>query len=110
MSGYMQISEEQARKARFWKKFLRLTRGRIPVLRAMEVIIQEETNSLLKNIYSSIRKDMETNSTTFYEALAKHPSEFSVSILELIKTAEKSGAWDDILQEVTDGLQEGTFC
>jgi len=43
------------------------------------------------------------------QALKKYPAEFSVSVVELIRVAEKSGAWDEILPEITDGLSEGTF-
>lgn len=104
----MQASENQLNKARFWKKFLRLTRGRVPVMRTLEVILQEETDDSFKKTLSSILSDVEKG-TSLQQALGKHPAEFSASILELIKTAEKCGAWDEILQEVTDGLEEGTF-
>jgi len=41
--------------------------------------------------------------------VGRFPREFSPAVRELVKTAEKTGAWDDILQEIADGLQEGTF-
>ena len=104
----MDSSGKRNRHVKFWKKFLRLTRGRVPVLRALEVIGGEETNELFREIVCSIRVAIEQG-TAMSQALQKHPEEFSPSVVELIKMAEKSGAWDEILQEIADGLQEGTF-
>ena len=28
---------------------------------------------------------------------------------ELVRAAEKTGAWDEVLCEITEGLEEGTF-
>ena len=94
--------------ALFWKRFLRLTRGRISTLHAMEIIRDEESDTSLKQTISSVIKTIEQGSS-LSEALAKHPSEFSPFVAELIKSAEKSGAWDEILQEIANGLEEGTF-
>ena len=43
------------------------------------------------------------------EATVRAPDFFSASIFELIRAAEKRGAWDEILAEIVDGLDEGTF-
>jgi type IV pilus assembly protein PilC len=104
----MEISEKQLRHMKFWKKFLRLTRGRVPTLRALEVIGEEEVNASFSKIIHSIRLAMEQG-VSMSQALKKYPAEFSVSVVELIRVAEKSGAWDEILPEITDGLSEGTF-
>lgn len=104
----MNVSGKQIRLARFWKKFLRLTRGRVPVLRAVEIITGEEADPSFKKVLCSIREELNGGST-LSEVIGKHPAEFSPSVVELIRTAEKSGAWDEILQEVADGLHDGTF-
>jgi len=105
----MGITEKHTQLARFWKKFLRLTRGRVPVLRALRVISVEETDPEFKKVVDSIRKSIDKGKT-LSEALQDHQAEFSPSIRELVRTAEQSGAWDEILEEIADGLQEGTFC
>ena len=104
----MKVSEKQIQLAGFWKKFLRLTRGRITALHTLEIISEEESEPALKKVIYSIYKDMD-NGDTLSEAIKKHPSDFSSSVVELIKAAEKTGAWDEILREITDGLNEGTF-
>lgn len=104
----MALSDKQHRHVKFWKKFLRLTRGRVPVLRALEVISGEETNASFREVICSIRIAME-HGTAMSQVLQKHSPEFSSSVIELVKMAEKSGAWDEILQEIVDGLSESTF-
>jgi type IV pilus assembly protein PilC len=104
----MEISEKQARLTKFWKKFLRLTRGRVTVLRALEMIVLEEKDATFRDSVKDIRTCIEGGST-MSQAMQKHPDDFSPSIVELIRTAEKTGAWDEILQEIVDGLQDGTF-
>lgn len=104
----METSDRQIRAARFWKKFLRLTRGRVPVMRALDVISGEEKNTAFKNVVADIQKAM-AGGMTLSEAVAEHPEHFSPSIRELVRTAEKTGAWDEILAEIADGLADGTF-
>ena len=104
----MEVSQEQLKHARFWRKLLRLSRGRVAVLRALEVIALEEKDAGFKGIVSDIHDRME-DGAILSEALAEHAAVFSLSVREMIKTAEKCGAWDEILLEIAQGLEEGTF-
>jgi type IV pilus assembly protein PilC len=104
----MQLTEKQSRHAAFWRKFLRLTRGCVPVLRTLEVIATEEPDSAFKETVFAVLGDM-TKGSSMSEAMAEHPDEFSLSVVELVRAAEKSGAWDAVVKEIADGLQEGTF-
>ena len=104
----METPAKQQRHARFWKKFLRLTRGRVPVLRTLHISALEAHDEEFQAVLSTVHKDVEEGAT-LSEAIARHPEEFSLSIVELVKTAEGSGAWDEILDEIADGLAEGTF-
>lgn len=104
----MKVSKQQFARAKFWRKFLRLTRGRVPVLRALDVISEEETDPRSRKLVKDIRAAMD-GGATLSEAIGAFKKDFSLSIVELVKTAEKTGAWDEILQEIADGLQDGTF-
>lgn len=104
----MKSTGRKTSKARFWKKFLRLTRGRVGVIRALEVICLEERDPAFGKIIDTLKTSIESGAT-LTEALARHPSEFSISVMELVKTAEKTGAWDEILTEIAEGLEDGTF-
>jgi len=94
----MHPSDKQLRQARFWKKLLRLTRGRVTVLRALDVIIGEEPDATFQATVTAIRRDLESG-LTLSDALRKQNPEFSPCVVELVRTAEATGAWDDILQE-----------
>jgi type IV pilus assembly protein PilC len=104
----MKISARQRAQALFWRKFMRLTRGRVGILRALEVIAEEEKESAFRAVVDSIRTSLDGGST-LSEAIGACAGEFSPAVRELVKTAEKTGAWDEILQEIADGLAEGTF-
>jgi len=104
----MPASDKQLRQARFWKKLLRLTRGRVTVLRALDVIGAEDPDEAFRAVLAAIRRDLEAG-LALSEALTRQGPEFSRSVLELVRTAEATGAWDEILQEIADGLSDGTF-
>jgi len=80
----------------------------VAVLRALEVIGVEERDPDFKAIVIDIHDRMEKGAV-LSEALTEHEAEFSLSVRELVKTAEKCGAWDEILAEMAEGLHEGTF-
>ena len=104
----IQPTEKQITHAKFWKKFLRLTRGRVPVMRALHVMWEEETEPGLKKAAKTLREKID-NGSTMSDAMKEQDNIFSPSILELIRTAEKTGAWDEILEEISSGLREGIF-
>ncbi len=101
-------ASEQARLVRFWRKYLRLTRAGVLVTKALEIIALEETDEAFCNTVTAIQGEI-ANGVRMSDALAKFPDEFSVAQLELVKVAEKRGAWDEVLQELVDGLLDGTF-
>ncbi len=104
----MTAGEKQQRAARFWRKFLRLTRGRVTVLRALQLAAEEESHAIFRETLTAVYRAVESGSL-LSEALKQHPDHFSPSVVELVRTAEKTGAWDEILIEIADGLAEGTF-
>jgi len=85
-----------------------LTRGRIDTFHAFEVIIEEiadtEFRTAIQSVYDSLRGGKKLS-----EALGEQPGAFCLSIRELVASAEKSGAWDDVLPVIIEGLEDGTF-
>lgn len=96
-------------RARFWRKLLRLTRGRVPILRALQVVEAEEQDASFQKALERIRRLLEEEEKSLSESLASEPAFFSLSVIELVRAAEKTGAWDEILAEIADGIEEGTF-
>lgn len=104
----MEPSEQQRRYARFWKKFWLLTRGRLDVLRAMDVIVEEEADPQFREVLARVRSTLREGEP-LSEALNLQPDVFSRAVRELVRSAERTGAWDEILPLVAEGLSDGTF-
>ncbi len=96
------------RHAFFWMKLLRLTRGRISLVRAVEIIEEEESHEEWARVIRQLRELM-GQGRTLADAVCEQPAVFSLSVRELVVAAERSGAWEEIMQELADGLREGTF-
>jgi type IV pilus assembly protein PilC len=101
-------TDKRLKWARFWRKFLRLTRGRVPVIRALDVIAREERDEADRALVVAVRDALERGDA-MSEALARHPEVFSPAVIELARTAEKTGAWDEVVEEIAGGLEDGTF-
>ena len=87
---------------------MRLTRGRITTVRALEIIAIESRDGEFGNVVNAIRTEIESGGT-LSEGLSKAPDYFSLSVCELTRAAEKSGAWDEIMREIAEGIDDGTF-
>jgi type II secretory pathway component PulF len=104
----MHASDEQRAHARFWRKYMRLTRAGIPVLKSLEIIAAEEKSGAWHDVAKELGGRLEAG-VPLSEALAQSRRAFSLSTLELIRVAERRGAWDEVLEELAAGLEEGTF-
>jgi len=98
----------QLQQGRFWRKYLRLSRAGVSTLRALEIIHEEETSPAFREIVGYLHDRM-SNGHLLSEAMSDHIREFSLSTCELIRTAEKEGRWDLVLEELAEGLLDGTF-
>ena len=101
-------SEAQINQARFWRKLQKLTRGRIDIFRAMEVIVEEESDPDLKAALEDVNRELRKGNPLSL-AMEAAADRFSKSVRELVHSAETSGAWDEILPIIADGLEDGTF-
>ena len=104
----MDVSQEQLQQAQFWRKLMRLTRGRIPILSAMQIVIAETRDETFRATLEAVTDTLEEGSS-LSDALAGHEGVFSLAVRELVRSAEKSGAWDELLAEIAGGLADGTF-
>jgi len=85
-----------------------LKQGRVDTFHAFEVIIQEtadaEFRTTIQAVFNSLR-----DGNRLSDALGEQAGTFCLSIRELVASAEKTGAWDDILPVIIKGLEDGTF-
>jgi type II secretory pathway component PulF len=104
----MDITPRQLQQGRFWKKYLRLTRAGVTALRAFEILYEEEQEAGFRNVIARLQAALEEG-LMISEAMQGLGDTFSLSTIELIRAAEKGGHWDIALEELADGLLEGTF-
>jgi type II secretory pathway component PulF len=102
------VPAKRVRHEKFWRKYLRLTRAGIMVLRALDIVGQEERDDAFRKVIGDIHARVERG-VPLSKAILEHQPEFSLSEIEMIRTAEKRGAWDEVLEELADGLRDGTF-
>jgi len=96
------------RQAHFWRKFSLLTRGRLDVLRALSIIVAEEPDPTFRETLRALQAALQTG-MALSEALEQQATLFSRSVRELVRSAEQSGAWDEILPLIAEGLSDGTL-
>lgn len=104
----MEIARRQMQQGKFWKKYLRLTRAGVTTLRAFEILHEEEQDESFQRVIARLQAAMEEG-MMLSEAMTSLGDTFSRSCVELIHTAEKGGQWDLAVEELADGLLEGTF-
>lgn len=104
----MDITPRQQQQGRFWKKYLRLTRAGVPALRAFEILHEEEQEAEFRKVIARLQAAMQEG-LQLSEAMHGLGRVFSLSSIEMIRTAERGGQWDLAVEELADGLLEGTF-
>lgn len=77
----------------------------IPLVQAMDILYDQIEQQQFKNVVATIRDDIEVG-LSFSDALAKHPSIFSVLYINMVKAGESSGALDDILDRLASYLEK----
>ena len=104
----MELTPRQSQQGRFWKKYLRMTRAGVPSLRTFEILEEEEGDAEFRRVISRLHAAL-IEGLPLSEAMSGLGETFSLSSLEMIHTAEKNGKWDLVIEELADGLLEGTF-
>jgi len=104
----MDITPRQLQLGRFWKKYLRLTRAGVPTLGALDIIAREEKAPEFQAVIQAMQSAL-AEGNLLSEVMGEHPELFSLSAIELVRTAEKGGQWDIVVEELADGYLEGTF-
>ena len=104
----MEITPRQQQQGRFWKKYLRLTRAGVTTLRAFEILYEEEPEETFREVIARLQAGIQEG-LLLSEAMSGLGDVFSLSAIEMIRTAEKGGQWDLAVEELADGLLEGTF-
>ncbi len=90
-------------KILFTKQLALLLRSGIPLLQALELLV-EQFQGNLRAILVSIKDDIKEG-TAFADALAKYPKSFDTIYVQLVRAGEASGKLETILDRLTHNME-----
>ncbi len=85
----------------FSRKFLSLNRAGIPLIRSLNIIIEDTEDETLTGVLSDIRKSIE-GGNNLAESFEKHAGYFPEIFINAIISGEKSGKLDEILDRASE--------
>lgn len=85
----------------FTRQLASLIRAGVPLLRALNVIVEQTESTNLKNIIAQVVSEVK-DGRLFSEALARYPKIFPPLYSSLIKAGEDSGSLDKVLIRLAD--------
>ncbi|MDB4786490.1 MAG: type II secretion system F family protein [Planctomycetaceae bacterium] len=84
----------------FYTKLADLLTAGVPLLRSLQLIIEQTSHSGLKSIIQDIN-DQVADGTRLAEAMAKHPKTFNDLVLSMVRAGEEGGFLEDVLKRVS---------
>ena len=88
----------------FTRQFATMINAGLPIVRALYVLGEQTTNPKLKDILTTVRKDVEAG-LALSEALDKHPDTFNRLYVEMVRAGEIGGILDGVLLRVASQLE-----
>lgn len=88
----------------FSRQFATMIDAGIPILRALEILVDQTKDPILKGALEQVLVDVKGGST-LNEALMKHPGVFSKLYVNMVRAAELGGILDTILDRLSQFLE-----
>lgn len=85
----------------FTKQFRSMMQAGVPIVRLMQVLVNQTQDKVLKKVAKDISQDIR-DGLTLHAAMKKHPSIFSPLYLSMINAGEISGSVTEILERLID--------
>lgn len=85
----------------FTKQFRSMMQAGVPIVRLMQVLVNQTQDKVLKKVAMDISQDIR-DGLTLHAAMKKHPSIFSPLYLSMINAGEISGSVSEILERLID--------
>mgnify|MGYP001483898567 CR=1 FL=1 len=89
----------------FCKQFSTMLRSGLPVLNALNLLIDQTTSPNMKKIIEQIKKDLEAGNA-LSKCFENHPKTFDTVTVNLIKAGEASGKLDTFLERIVMSLEK----
>jgi type IV pilus assembly protein PilC len=91
----------------FTRQLAVFMRAGIPIMEALEVIVEETQNKLLRNIIREVVDSLRAGDT-FATAAAQHPEAFPNFYVGILESAELTGNLDQVLNQLADYIERDT--
>ena len=88
----------------FTRQLAVFIRSGIPIMEALEVIVEETPNKLMKGILSKMVEDLRAGDT-FATAATGHPEAFPAFYTGILESAELTGNLDGVLNQLADYIE-----
>ena len=89
----------------FCKQFATMLKAGLPVLNALNLLIEQTVSINMKNTILAIKKDLESGNA-ISRCFEKHPKIFDIVTVNLIKAGEASGRLDIFLERIVISLEK----
>ncbi|MFW5888565.1 MAG: type II secretion system F family protein [Patescibacteria group bacterium] len=89
----------------FSRQFAIMISANLPVVKALEVIVEQTDNIKLKAVISDIAFEVDAGSR-LSEVLADRPNVFSQFYINVVKSGETSGKLDEVLNYLADEIEK----
>ena len=89
----------------FAKQFSTMLRSGLPVLNALNLLIEQTSSPNMKTIIEKIKKDLEAGNA-LSKCFENHPKTFDTVTVNLIKAGEASGKLDVFLERIVMSLEK----
>ncbi len=91
--------------ANFTRQLSTMVSSGLPLTESLVVLQKQTENKKLQQVIQEIADDIQGGST-FASSLSKHPKEFSVAYINVVKAGESSGTLDKVLAKMADTLEK----
>lgn len=89
----------------FTRQLSDLTKAGLPLVRALDVLVEQNENEKMKNMIRALKNDV-AGGASFSDALAKFPKQFSDLYSNMVRAGELGGYLDTVLDRLADFLEK----
>jgi type IV pilus assembly protein PilC len=93
--------------ADFFRQMATLIDAGIPLVQALDILVDREENPYLKKILQEVKNEVEAG-VSFSGAIEKHPDIFVTYVVAMVQAAEEGGGMANILEKLATYLEEVT--
>ena len=89
----------------FSRQFSTMISAGVPILQALQIMVQQTENQRMKRILADVRNAIESGST-LYDAMRRYPDAFDVLYVNMVNAGEMGGILDVILQRLAEYIEK----